>query len=356
MPVLKRLLLGMLLATAAWAAEADPAALIEQGHYKHARALLEKRLAANPKDADALVLMARVKLAYSDPEAARSLLQQAIVLQPKNSSAHLFLADAYSRRANDAGFFEKIKLAKIIQNESNEALADDPKSVDAMGGLMSFYLEAPGVMGGSVSKAREMADRIMALDRVRGNFAQAEIASHEKEFAQVQGFYLKAVEADPKSYLALVALAGYYLGDRSKDYPKAADYAQKALALDPSRIGAYALLAQAYVFQERWAELDTLLAHAEKNVPDNLAPYYVAGRTLILSSKDPARAERYFRKYLTQPEPEGNTPPLAAAHWRLGLALERLGRKQEAIQEIQTAVQMKPDLKEAQKDLKRLKS
>jgi len=56
-------------------------------------------------------------------------------------------------------------------------------------------------------------------------------------------------------------------------------------------------------------------------------------------------------KYLTQQEPEGNTPPLAVAHWRLGLALEKQGKKQE----LQIAVQMKPDLKEAQKDLKRLK-
>jgi len=49
-------------------------------------------------------------------------------------------------------------------------------------------------------------------------------------------------------------------------------------------------------------------------------------------------------KYLTQQEPEGNTPPLAVAHWRLGLALEKQGKKQE----LQIAVQMKPDLKEAQ--------
>ena len=351
-----RMLLGLLLATTAWAAELDPAALVEQGHYKRAWALLEKRLAANPKDAGALVLMARVKLAYNDPETAKKLLQQAIALQPKDSAAHLALADAYSRGANDAGFFEKIRLAKLILGETNEALADDPKNIDAMGGLMSFYLEAPGIMGGSLSKARETAARIMALDRVKGNFALAEIAQHEKEFGKLEGFYLSAVAADPKSYEALVALASFYLGDRSRDYAKAADYAQKALGVDPTRSGAYSVLAQAYASQERWADLDPLLGRAEKGVPDNLVPCYVAGRTLVINGKYPARAERYFRKYLTQQDAEGGTPPLAAAHWRLGLALEKQGRKQEAIQEIQTAVQMKPDLKEAQKDLKLLKS
>jgi cytochrome c-type biogenesis protein CcmH/NrfG len=120
------------MATAVAAAEVDPAALVEQGHHKRARALLEKRLAANPEEPDALVLMARVKLAYNDPGGAKNLLQRAIAVQPKNSSAHFVLADAYSRRVNEAGLFEKIKIAKAIRSETDEALAVDPKNVDAM--------------------------------------------------------------------------------------------------------------------------------------------------------------------------------------------------------------------------------
>jgi hypothetical protein len=55
-------------------------------------------------------------------------------------------------------------------------------------------------------------------------------------------------------------------------------------------------------------------------------------------------------------EPEGNTPTLASGHWQLGLALEKLGRKQDAIAEVKTAVKMEPQLKSAKSDLKRLQS
>jgi tetratricopeptide (TPR) repeat protein len=66
------------------------------------------------------------------------------------------------------------------------------------------------------------------------------------------------------------------------------------------------------------------------------------------------RAERYFRKYLTM-EPEGGEPHHAAAHWRLGLVLEKEGKNAEAIGEMEEALRAEPDFKEAKADLKRLR-
>ena len=356
MPVIRRLAVVCLVCASlvAVAAEADPAALIEKGHYKQAFPLIEKRLAANSKDADALVLMARYKLAYSDAEAAKKLLQQAIAIQPNSSAAHLFMADAISRRVDQAGMFEKMGLAKDIKRETEQAISLDPKNVDAYHGMMDYYLEAPGVMGGSVSKAREMAEKMMALDPVEGNLAKARIAVHEKQFDTVEGFYLEAVKAKPNSYNALLETSALYTRERWRNYDKSVEYGQKALQVDPARSAAYTVLAQVYALKESWSDLDQIISRAEKAVPDNLAPYFASARILINTGKDNQRAERYLRKYLTQ-EPEGGAAPLAAAHWRLGQILEKQGKKPEAIQEIQIAVQMKPDLKDAQKDLKRLK-
>src|SRR5262249_54500279 len=74
----------------------------------------------------------------------------------------------------------------------------------------------------------------------------------------------------------------------------------------------------------------------------------------LTKDKDLPRAERYFRKYLSQ-EPEGQTPSLAAAHWRLGLVLEKQGRKPEAITEMETALRLQPSFAPAKKDLQRLR-
>ena len=53
----------------------DPGILIRRGHYKQAQAILEKRLAAGAQDADAMVLLAQVKLACKDTDAAMKLAE-----------------------------------------------------------------------------------------------------------------------------------------------------------------------------------------------------------------------------------------------------------------------------------------
>ena len=112
-------------------------------------------------------------------------------------------------------------------------------------------------------------------------------------------------------------------------------------------------LAAVYANAERWAELDAVLAEAEK-IPDNLTPYLRASSALLAWGKDLARAERYARKYLSQdPEPNSSSP--AVAHWRLGLILDKEGKKPEAVSELQTATRLDPKFEQAQKDLKRVK-
>ena len=356
----KRAFLFGLLTTVGLAFAADsssaPETLIERGHYKQARALLEKRLAANGNDADAMFQMALVKLEFREVEPAIQLAEKAVALKPKDARTHSALADCYGQKAGgDVGMFEGLKLARAFRKEAEAALALDPMNYNALHSMMEFYLEAPGIAGGSMSKANEMAEKIASIDAAKGNAAKGEIALHEKQFDQALGFYQKAVDADPKSYDALTRLAALYAAEKWRDLAKAEQYAQKAIALDPARALAYGILAQTKIWGEKWSELDQVIAQAEKATPDDFIYYYRAARVLLVSGKDNARAEKFLRKYLSQ-EPEGGTPTLATGHWQLGLALEKLGRKQAAVAELQTAVKMDPQLKPAKSDLKRLQS
>ena len=197
-------------------------------------------------------------------------------------------------------------------------------------------------------------DRLVTIDPVKGNFVQAEIAIQEKHDDQVEAFYQKALAANPKSYDALVQLGGFYLGEKHRDYGKSDKYLHDALQVDAGRSGAYSALAQSLVLREKWTELDQVLAQAEKACPEDFSYYYQAARVLLNTGKDNERAERYFRKYLTQ-EPEVGRPSWAHAHWRLGLIFEKQGKKDQARLEIEIALKLNPELKAAEKDLKRVK-
>jgi tetratricopeptide (TPR) repeat protein len=182
--------------------------------------------------------------------------------------------------------------------------------------------------------------------------AQVRLAQDEQQRDKIGDLYKKAIEADPKLIEAYIGLMGLAANEGN-----AADmerYAQQVLTLEPKRVNGYIGLAWAYARQKRWSDLDRIVAEAEAAIPDDYAPYYVSANALLNTKEDLPRAERYLRKYLTQ-EREAGSATHAVAQWRLGLVLEQLNRKAEAVSMLEAAVKADPALDPAKKDLKRLK-
>ena len=339
---------------AVWANDASPDALIEGSHWKRLSAVAEQKLRANPADANANYLMALAKFQYRDYDGAQPLAEKAVALDPRNADHHYVLGIVYGRQAERANIFRQPGLAGKFKKEEEQAVALDPKHINARLALIDFHLEAPGIVGGDKKVAYKLADEILQINPARGWLAKARIARKEKRLGELESFYRKAVEADPKNYGAQMTLAGFYSTDAQKKYELTEKHAREALAISPGRVDAYMQLAGLFAFQQRWKELDAILVQAEKSVPDNLSAFFHAGRVLVANNADAARAERHLRKYLTQP-PEPNAPPLAHARLWLGRAVEKQGRIAEAVREYQEAVRLDPKLEDAKRELKRLK-
>ncbi len=326
--------------------------LLDDGHYKRARTIADQRVRQNPKDAEALYAMGRIRQAYGDLEGTYSFAERAVAADGSNAPYHCLLGEAAGNKAQKAGVFSKFGLGRAVKKEAEAGIQLDPKYAPCYHLLIAFHQQAPGMIGGDKKVAQELADKLLALDPVEGNYAQIRIAQENKQTDKLEGYFVKAVQANPKSYKANLQISGFYAGQ--KKYDLAERHAKEALKLDPTRIGAYSLLVQVAVPQGKWTELETLLAQAEKAVPDNLNPYYQAARVALAENKELPRAEKYLRKYLTQ-EAEGAAPSWANARWRLALVLEKLGRKAEAQQELRAAVSLDPSFEPAKKDLERLK-
>ena len=339
-------------------AESPNADLAEHSHWKRLKALIEPRAAANPNDAEAQWLLSRVRLAYRDADGALAPAEKAVALDGKNAEYRWQLAQVVGEQASSASVFKQLGLAKRFKREAEAVLAMDPKHTGAMTGLMEFYYRAPGIAGGDKKKAEQMPAQIMAINKVDGYLAKVRLMSRmdpQPPPAQFEQVYVEAVTADPSRYEPHINLASIYASGNAPRWELAEKEALIARKMDPDRTAPYSILAAVYAIGERWSELDAVLAEAEKKIPDNLSPYLRASSTLVYGNKDLPRAERYARKYLSQ-EPEPTSNSLAVGHWRLGLALEKQGKKTDAIAELQTAVKMDAKFEQAQKDLKRVKA
>ncbi len=329
----------------------DAEALIKSGHWKRARAILEPQAQAHPQDARTCYLLAQVKMSFEDFDGALPLAQRAVDLDWKNSAYHLNLGVVYGQMAARASMISAGPLAIKFRREAEIALQLDPKSLDALDAMMQFKYQAPLLMGGDKQEARALADKIAQLDPSEGYLSRAKLADLDNNQAQVEDDYLQAVQANPRNYEALTAVAKFYSQPMHAKYAEAAMHAQAALRIDSNRVEAHWVLARICALQERWGDLGPVLAAAEKNVPDDLRPFYEAAQASLETGKELSRAEGYAKKYLSQ-EPEGEEPGTAEAHRLLGLLLGREGRNVEGRAEIQLALRMKPNYKAARDDLK----
>lgn len=354
--LLAALILWPLLTALASAADppgANAEALVQARHWKRARAILEPQIKAHPEDPKITYLLVQVKAAFRDFDGALPLAQHAVELDGRNSNYHLKLGQVYGEMAARASIFAAGSLAVKFRKEVEIALELDPKNLEALDSMMQFKFQAPGLLGGDKNQARALAEEIARLNPSDGYLAHAELAELEKNPAEVEAYYLRAAEADPKNYRALAALAEFESHSPHAKYDLAIKHAQQALQLDPLRVDAYGILARVFALQERWGDLDPILAASERNVPDDLRPFYEAAHALLETGKELPRAEGYVKKYLSQ-EPEGEEPDTAEAHRLSALVFEKQGRNAEARAEIQTALQLRPNFKAAKEDLQRI--
>ena len=346
--MLLRATVPALFAAAFLTAQTSPEDLFPGGHFKKFRAFAAAHTA---NDAEGLYLQATVKQLFGDLDEAEKLAERAVAANPKEARYHYRLATISGIKAQRASVIHQFGLARKFKKEADATLALDPNHVRALDLMLTFYLDAPGVIGGDKAKARAVADHLMKIDPVEGYRAEITLARHEKQEDRVEGLLRKSFEARPASYEAQIDLGNWCASHKQLD--EAAKHAREAIRLQPDRAGAYGLLAVVLVHQDKWAELDGVLAQAEKSDPDNLNPYYRAANNCLVRKVELPRAERYLRKYLSQ-EPEAETATLATAHWKLGLVLEQEGRKPDAIAELQAAVKLDSN-SGAKADLKRLK-
>jgi tetratricopeptide (TPR) repeat protein len=310
---------------AALPAQTGPERLIEAGHWKRARTMVEARFREAPADPLANFLLSQVRNAFGDHDSPLALAEKAVALDGRTAKYHRQVAECLGVMAQHANMLQQVFLARRFRHEIDAALSLDPRDMQAWRDLMEFYLLAPAIVGGDPRQATETAARLRAIDPVAGLLAQARLAAFRKQPAEAEACLRRAAEAQPPSYRARVALAEFHLSGVPPGFDDARKPAEEAVALDPSRVDAYAILAEVDAARERWAELDAVLSSAAKEVPDDLVPFYRAAVRLLACGSDLPRAERYLRTYLAQP-PEGNAPPEADARAQLRLVLAKQGR------------------------------
>jgi tetratricopeptide (TPR) repeat protein len=181
------LLVSTPLFASAESTDAEFRTLLSTRRNGEAETLARERLAKNAKDDVALWYLTRVTI--NDSKKRDDLipkLEQCIKDQPDSARCYNALGSAYGVMAMSAGLTGGLKYAGKIKESFLKAVELDPKFFDARRDLNQFYVQAPGIVGGSVRKAYENADAHAKLNVPQGQLLRADVHIYEKQFDKAE--------------------------------------------------------------------------------------------------------------------------------------------------------------------------
>jgi tetratricopeptide (TPR) repeat protein len=226
------LALSLTLAAPAFAASGkteEGVRLFETRQLAQARPVLEAAVREDPSDARAVFYLGRTLLSADEVDKAVEWIEKAVALDGGRVEYHLWLGRAYGSKAMRANVFQQASLAGKVRREFERASALDPDNLEARFGLVEFYLRAPGVMGGSVAKARDQAAEIARRDTLQGHRAAGRVAEHEKQFDAAREEFSAALREAPEKPEPYYWLGSFY--ERRKDYARAFETYEKQLMI-----------------------------------------------------------------------------------------------------------------------------
>jgi tetratricopeptide (TPR) repeat protein len=261
--------LPILLATAGFLAAAGSAELdrarqlFSRSQYQAAVSALAP--VAAKADGPTQELLGKSYFMLAEYKKAADAFERATALNPSSSTYFHWLGKAQGRRAESASPFTAPAYASKARQAFEKAVELDGKNIEAINDLFSYYLEAPGFLGGGLDKAATLAKRIQSIDPVEYHYAMAQIS------------------------------------DKRKDYRGAESHFRRAFELAPRQVGRIIDLAKYLSIHGKENESETLFLQAEKIAPNEPRVMFERAQYLIRAKKDLGVAKSLLERYLKAP-------------------------------------------------------
>jgi tetratricopeptide (TPR) repeat protein len=292
--------LGLLLCAQASANEYS--ALMKTHKYAEVERIANTTLAQDAGNADALVAMSEVSMVAGRVEDAVRFGERCVAAQPKVANCHLALGNALGSKAMSAGMMSAMSYAGKIRDAFKTAVELDPQNMDARFSLMTYYMQAPGIVGGGTGKAQTLAAQTALVNPEAGKLMMARLDAADDKFAKAEA----AVLAMPLSSNEAVAEG------------------QRDLLNN---------LGNKYLSDKKYADSERMYREAHKRFPDSEGALYGLARLLQQQGKH-REAIAGFEQVIAM-------NPRAGAWYRIGQSQQALGDKSKAAAAYQKALSFK---------------
>jgi tetratricopeptide (TPR) repeat protein len=286
-------------------------AYFKQENFSKAKPIFEKYLKQNPNDKKTREYLGDIAGYGKDWDVAISYYEALVKEEQTNANYHFKHGGAIGMKALSISRIRAVSYIADIKYAFEKAAILDPKHIEVRWALIEFYIQLPGIIGGSESKAIAYAKELGKISEVDGHLANGYIAEYSDRPKDAEGYYKKAIA----------------VGGSPHTYEKLSNLYEKNN--QP---------------QEAIATASTSLKKHKRNQLN-----YQIGKIAAQYNLEPEYGIMCLSEYLANYSIKDGVPK-DWAYYRLAQIYKNLGKKEIALTWINKALLDRTDFKEAQKE------
>jgi tetratricopeptide (TPR) repeat protein len=193
--------------------------LYKQEKYDQAKTLFESYLKSNPNHYKTVEFLGDIAGHQKKWDEA---IKQYKVLKtqfPKTANYWYKYGGAIGMKAKSVNKFKALGMIDDVENAFLTAAKLDVKHIDSRWALVMLYIELPGIVGGSETKAIKYSNELMELSKVDGYLSKGYIDEYFNRYKKAEANYIQAHEIG-NSKTTFQKLYNLYL-NKIKDKAKA---------------------------------------------------------------------------------------------------------------------------------------
>ncbi|PRP68032.1 tetratricopeptide repeat protein [Nonlabens agnitus] len=204
------IILGVLVCTgvSGQSAFAKAEQLFKQSKYKAALPIYLDLLEEKPQDQKLLRKTGQTYGEMEQFEKATAIYKRLLATDDTNADYHFYYGGSMGLWAKNASKFKALGLVDDVKFHLKKAAELDSKHVDTRWALVQLYTELPGIIGGSLTTARNYADQLKKISPVDGYLAHGYVDEYDKEYTDAETAYKNAIKVggSPLTYMKLATL------------------------------------------------------------------------------------------------------------------------------------------------------
>jgi tetratricopeptide (TPR) repeat protein len=169
--------------------------LFREEKFEQAQVLLEHVLVTQPSNLKAIEYLGDIAGRNKSWDKALGYYKKLKQLKPTEANYYYKYGGVLGMKAKESSKFQALGMIGEIKESFEKAITLNPKHIEARWALVMIYIQLPGIVGGSETKAIKYSNELLKLSPVDGYLSKGQIEEYFKRYSLAEQQYKKAIAA-----------------------------------------------------------------------------------------------------------------------------------------------------------------